>query len=401
MSNSQCLMIANSIKNTDYKLDLVTAKYRALPRSPFKPIPTVSLFTGGGGMDLGFEVAGFSTRCCVEIDPYSCLTLRENRDFGIKTGFHSFLEKAIVIEEDIHQVNANIILQLTELKQGEVNLIHGGPPCQAYSVFGKRKGLEDKRGTLLWEFVRIVEELEPKCFILENVQGLKTYNQASVLNELQQRLSLNGKYEVSFHQYELADFGIPQFRNRIFLIGSREGKKVPTMTPTHGSVDINIPDGLLKSYRTAGEVLRGLGEPGVTNLPNHKGRVHGQDIINRYASLKFGQRDPKTRINKLAPNRPSFTIVVGSDAGGGKGHIHPYTPREVTPRESARMQTFPDFWRFSGTSRHPIRQVGNAVPPLFAALFAAHLRKHLFNDPVDLTYEDAIRYLGLEYLEES
>lgn len=102
------------------------------------------------------------------------------------------------------------------------------------------------------------------------------------------------------------------------------------------------------------------------------------------------------RYNKLDPNRPSFTIVVGSDAGGGKGHIHPYTPREVTPRESARIQIFPDFWAFSGTSRHPIRQVVNAVPPLFAA----HLHKHLFNEPGNLTYEEAIRYLGLDSLKE-
>lgn len=171
------------------------------------------------------------------------------------------------------------------------------------------------------------------------------------------------------------------------------------MTPTHGDFSNNSSSGLLEPHRTAGEVLKGLGEPEDTNLPNHKGRVHSQTIIERYTSLKFGQRDPKTRINKLDPNRPSFTIVVGSDAGGGKGHIHPYIPREVTPRESARMQTFPDFWAFSGTSRHPIRQVGNAVPPLFAALFAAHIRKHLFDASVTMSYEEAIRHLGLDYLQ--
>lgn len=388
-----------AVKQTKAAPEPAVPKYKLLPRPAFEQIPTVSLFTGAGGMDLGFDVAGFSTRCCVEQDSHCCITLRANRDLGIKTGFHSFLEQAVVIEDDIRHVNGLRITSATELKKGELGLIHGGPPCQAFSVFGRRKGLEDERGTLLWEFVRIIDELEPKAFVLENVSGLKTYEQSSVLYDLCERLTLSGKYKISFHDYELADFGVPQFRKRIFLIGSIEGKTVPPMTPTHGAVSINSFSGIFKPYRTAGEVLEGLGEPEVTDLANHKGRVHSQKIIERYASLKFGQRDPKTRINKLDPNRPSFTIVVGSDAGGGKGHIHPYSPREVTPRESARMQTFPDFWAFSGTSRHPIRQVGNAVPPLFAALFAAHVRKHLFDDIANLSYKEAIHYLGLDYLQ--
>lgn len=360
--------------------ELAEPKYKFLPRSSFDPITTVSLFTGAGGIDLGFDVAGFPSLCCVEQDPHCCITLRSNRDVGIKTGFHSFLKQAVVIEDDIHFVSGSRILTAADIKKGELGLIHGGPPCQAFSVFGRRKGLEDARGTLLWEFVRIVKELEPKSFVLENVSGLKTYEKSSVLNELADRLNLNNKYTISIHDYDLADFGIPQFRRRIFLVGSIQGKKIPPMTPTHGSVGINSPYGILKPYRATGEALEQMGEPEVTELPNHKGRVHSPRIIERYAGLKFGQRDPKTRINKLDPNCPSFTIVVGSDAGGGKGHVHPYSPREVTPRESARIQTFPDFWAFSGTSRHPIRQVGNAVPPLFAALFAAHIRKHLFDD---------------------
>ncbi|MGB5960783.1 MAG: DNA cytosine methyltransferase [Coleofasciculaceae cyanobacterium] len=392
-------MLLNDLQSND---NLCTnngkTKYKSLLRSSFKPIPSVSLFTGAGGMDLGFEVAGFSTRCCVEKDEHSCITLRTNRDVGSKTGLHSFLREATVIEDDINNVSGQRILTAAGIEKKEVGLVYGGPPCQAFSVFGKRQGLDDARGTLLWEFVRIIKELEPKNFVLENVSGLKTYKQAIVLNELCQSLSLNGKYSISVHDYEIADFGIPQFRRRIFIIGSSNGKTVPPMTPSYGSNEDSSPGGILKPYRTVGEALTGLGEPEEIDIPNHKGRVHSQAIIERYASLKLGQRDPKTRINKLDPKRPSFTIVVGSDAGGGKGHIHPYTPREVTPRESARMQTFPDFWVFSGTSRHPIRQVGNAVPALFAALLAAHIRRYLFDDSVTLTYEDAIQYLGLDYL---
>jgi len=380
----------HTLKRLSSNLEISRLAHKLLPHCPFSFIPAISLFSGGGGMDIGFEVAGFKTYCCVENDPHSCITLRTNRDIGINTGIHGFLDSAVVLEDNVCNIDAKKIIEVANLKKGEISLIYGGPPCQAFSVFGKRKGLEDDRGILLWEFVRIINDLRPEAFILENVLGLKTYDNSSVLIELQERLSQGGKYTISFHQYELADFGIPQFRSRIFLIGSRKGINVPPMSPTHGY--------LLKPYRTVREVLENLDEPENVNLPNHKGRVHSQRIVDRYASLTLGQRDPKTRINKLHPDRPSFTIVVGSDAGGGKGHIHPYNPREVTPRESARIQTFPDFWEFSGTSRHPIRQVGNAVPPLFAALLAGHIRKYLFNEKIVLSYENVLDYLGLDYL---
>ena len=379
-----------TLERISENLSLHKTTYAPVPRSHFLPMPSISLFSGGGGLDIGLEVAGFKTYCCVEKDFHSCNTLRSNGDLGAKLGIHNFLDKATVIEDSICNVSGKRILEASSLKKREISLVYGGPPCQAFSIFGKRKGLEDERGILLWEFVRIVNEIQPKAFILENVSGLKTYDQSSVLTELQDRLCQNGKYTVSLHQYELADFGIPQFRSRIFLIGSREGITVPPMSATHGS--------LLKSYRTVKEVLQNLDEPNIISLPNHKGRVHSQRIIDRYADLKFGQRDSKTRINKLHPDRPSYTIVVGSDAGGGKGHVHPYFAREVTPRESARIQTFPDFWEFSGTSRHPIRQVGNAVPPLFAAQLGAHIRQYLFSEKVDFSYEDALCYLGLNYL---
>jgi DNA (cytosine-5)-methyltransferase 1 len=364
--------------------------YNPLPRSSFSPIPSISLFSGGGGLDIGLEVAGFKSFCCIEKDFHSCRTLRLNRDLGINSNIHNFLDSADIIEDDIYNVNKKRIFDSMSLKENKVGLVYGGPPCQSFSVFGRRKGLADDRGILLWEFVRIVNEVEPKAFILENVVGLKTYDNSSVLAELQDRLSQNGKYTISLHQYDLADFGIPQFRKRIFLIGSKEGIIVPPMVQTHGNSK--------KPYRIVKEVLQGLDEPNIISFPNHKARVHSQRIIDRYAALKFGERDPKTRINKLHPDRPSFTIIVGSNEGGGKGHVHPYSSREVTPRESARIQTFPDFWEFSGTSKHPIRQIGNAVPPLFAAQLGNHVRKYLFNEKVTISYDDAINFLGLDYL---
>ena len=247
----------------------------------------------------------------------------------------------------------------------------GGPPCQAFSIFGQRKGLNDPRGNLVWDYLRILQEIQPTAFVFENVAGLKSIHNGSLYNEILHSLELGGLYTVSAQSYQLANFGIPQFRDRIFFIGTKTGKLVPIMDSTHGNSDsANAP------YRTASEALRQLPEPGKSSdIPNHSGRKHSQRIIDRYHGLEFGERDPNTRINKLHPERPSYTIIVGSDKGGGKGHVHPFSPREVTPRESARMQTFPDWWEFYGTGRHIIRQVSNAVPPLIAAQLAAHIRE--------------------------
>lgn len=362
------------------------------------PIPTqsndemqltaLSLFSGGGGLDLGFSAAGFKIGCASDIDPYSCKTLI------INSGKVPFYQHAHSIAADIQKISAKDLLAESELVQNAIDIVIGGPPCQAFSVFGRRKGLEDPRGNLIWEYLRILKEVQPKAFVFENVAGLKSIHGGALYNEILDALSLDGTYTVTAHSYNVSNFGIPQFRDRIFFIGARNGVKVPEMSPTHGE---STHFGL-KPYRTAGEALRYLPKANAGKLVNHSGRVHSQRIISRYQSLKFGERDPKTRINKLDPDRPSFTIIVGSDKGGGKGHVHPFEPREVTPRESARMQTFPDWWEFYGNGRHVIRQVGNAVPPLFAAVLAEHVKRHIFGCKITKSYKELIETLMLDYL---
>lgn len=364
-----------------------------LPKKNARPakkmLTALSLFSGGGGLDLGFSASGFAVGCSSDIDSYSCKTLLINK------GKKSFYDHAHSIPVDIREVSAKNLLKETKLGKTEIDIVLGGPPCQAFSVFGRRKGLDDPRGSLVWDYLRIIQEVLPRAFVFENVAGLKSIHQGKLYNEIINELSVGGIYKVSAHSYQVANFGIPQFRDRVFFIGSREGIDVPQMEPTHGgnSLLVKFP------YRTAGEALQGLPEPDDNcNIPNHIGRTHSKRIITRYKNLEFGERDPKTRINKLHPQRPSFTIIVGSDKGGGKGHVHPFSPREVTPRESARMQTFPDWWEFYGTGRHVIRQVGNAVPPLFAAILAEHVRYHLFNDKSKKSYDELVDILGLDYL---
>ncbi|UDG01414.1 DNA cytosine methyltransferase [Enterobacter cloacae] len=356
-------------------------------------INTLGFFSGGGGLDLGFSAAGFNIILSSDIDAHSCETLKLNQKKK------SYIKEHPVLCEDVRKIDKKTIEGVIGSQQ--IDFVIGGPPCQSFSVFGRRKGLDDPRGNLVFEYVRLIKELNPRGFLFENVAGLKSIHGGELYKELAKVLSMDGKYKISAHEYEVAEYGVPQFRKRIFFIGSRDGKIIPPMIPTHGK---NNELGLVTlPYNTVQKVIQGLPTP-ITDwklepfVNGHVGRKHSQMIIDRYTSLIYGERDHKTRINKLDPNKPSYTIIVGSDAGGGKGHIHPFEPREVTPRESARIQTFPDWWEFYGTGRHIIRQVGNAVPPLFAALIANHVAKEMFGNESNQTIEDFIEILDLEFL---
>ena len=356
-------------------------------------INTLALFSGGGGLDLGFSAAGFNVVLSSDIDPYSCKTLQINQ------GKRPYFKKHEVLCEDIRNLSKAKIKKFTQ--EDSIDFIIGGPPCQAFSVFGKRKGLDDPRGNLVFEYARLIKEIKPQGFLFENVAGLKSIHDGKLYEELIETLSFKGEYAISMHEYEVADYGIPQFRRRVFLIGNKSGHAIPPMVGTH-----TPPNSLFNAhqpYTTVGKALKGLPKPitdwsGNPKINSHVGRNHSNEIVLRYKTLKLGERDHKTRINKLDPSRPSYTIIVGSDKGGGKGHVHPFEPREVTPRESARLQTFPDWWEFYGTGRHVIRQVGNAVPPLFATMLAQHVAKHMFNKNKMQQFSDMVNLLGLDFI---
>lgn len=340
----------------------------------------ISLFSGGGGLDLGLEAVGFETVFATDIDPYSCETLKNGGKEANKRG-KPFLNNAIVQEADITELKGKDVLKSVNLKKGELDLLAGGPPCQAFSVFGKRKGLEDPRGSMVFHYLRMLSDIEPHAFVFENVYGLLTIENGEIYKELCEKLANPAPglyYEISAHRLNASDYAVPQFRDRIFIIGCKKGSKVSGIP----KITAEKPDLIETKYRwrTVGDALLNMPPMGIENLPNHVGRKHSQRIIDRYASMGPGDRDKHTRINKLDLDRPSYTIIVGSDAGGGKGHIHPVEPREVTPRESARIQTFPDWWSFTGTSRHPIRQVGNAVPTLLGAAVGNAIRSQIFGE---------------------
>ena len=366
-----------------------------------KKLYAISLFSGAGGFDLGIEAAGFTTKLCTDVDLHSCQSLELNRDALKNTDGDGirFLSEAKVVQKNIKEYTTEQILADAGLKKEDVALIYGGPPCQSFSVFGQRKGMEDPRGTLLWDFLRVISEIKPTCFIFENVAGLLTIDDGKVFKQFLDELSKdedgNTIYKTTNYLLDTASFGVPQYRSRVIVFGTKD-KWISCPIKTH-AINAKDEETLLPAV-TVADALDGLHEPSIISLPNHIGRVHGEDIIKRYTALKFGERDSKTRINRLNPSKPSFAIVVGSDKGGGKGHVHPYTPREVTPRESARLQSFPDFWKFTGTSRHPIRQVGNAVPPIFAAVLGTHLLKEAFGVEDTPDYDEIVNRLGLDFL---
>ena len=175
-----------------------------------KKINTLGLFSGGGGLDLGFSAAGFNCVMSSDIDSYSCKTLEHNQ------GKKRYLSKHKVLCEDIRNISYKTIKK--NINKKEINFIIGGPPCQAFSIFGKRQGLNDPRGrgNLVYEYARIIRELNPEGFLFENVAGLKTIHDGSLYSELFETLSIDGKYAISAHEYEVAEYGIPQFRKRIF-----------------------------------------------------------------------------------------------------------------------------------------------------------------------------------------
>mgnify|MGYP000129748024 CR=1 FL=1 len=179
----------------------------------------ISLFSGAGGLDIGFENAGFSIAVAVEIDPACCDTLKTNRP------------DLPVINKNITEVTSDEILLAANLKPLEAALVIGGPPCQSFSLAGLRKGLDDERGKLLFEFVRIVRETLPFGFVLENVKGLTNWDSGRALKLLIDELSKPIEYHGKSYTYTIAeprvlnavDYGVPQYRERLILVGNRKG----------------------------------------------------------------------------------------------------------------------------------------------------------------------------------
>jgi DNA (cytosine-5)-methyltransferase 1 len=214
----------------------------------------ISLFSGAGGFDIGIEKAGFKTAVLVEMDSSCCDTLRCN------------FPSTPVLEGDICKIPTNRMLKAAGLKRLEAALVIGGPPCQSFSLAGKRLGMDDERGMLVLEFIRVVRECLPVGFIMENVKGMMNWDGGramdAIMDELKDPVLFKGKeyrYNVSFRVLNAADYGAPQFRERVILVGNRVGKKFEFPKPTHGLKNINLVNGnKIKPYRSVEDAIGSL-----------------------------------------------------------------------------------------------------------------------------------------------
>lgn len=317
----------------------------------------ISLFSGGGGLDLGAHFAGFKTLLVSDIIPAYTETIKAN------------LPHVSVYNNDAMDLTAENIRSIAKINS-DVDLIIAGPPCQAFSIMGKRQSLDDPRGKLTIKYFELVSGLRPKVFMFENVPGLMTVNHGEDFNNLLDFIKNETGYQLYKTKLNASDFGIPQERERIFIIGFRpdiscESFSFPTRAT--GPLHDHLPDKMPSKYALES----------VEGLPNQVIRVHTDAVRKRFEAVPQGGRDRGSYSDRLRPDMPSGTVMIGSSAGGARPFIHPYEPRALTVRETARLQSFPDWYEFSGSRTEQYRQVGNAVPPLLAYEILSAVKKVL------------------------
>ena len=334
----------------------------------------VSLFSGAMGLDIGLEKAGFHTAVCVEMNNLACETIRQNTTIP-------------VIENDISKVTTEEILQTANLNRKDVFMVVGGPPCQAFSTAGKRLSLQDFRGNVIVNYLRVVEEINPPYFILENVRGILSTPLNGVPLEYEEEYSnmveMPGSvvyflwnefnklgYDVSFGLFNSANYGVPQIRERVIIFGSKKGR-IPLPNPTHSETGMETG----KKWISIAQAFEGLENQGQffeipqrirkflvhlkegenwTDLPNDiKREAMGKSIDLNGGKTGFFRR--------LSFNRPSPTLLT-SPIMNATLLAHPTEMRSLSVPEYARIQQFPENWKMQGKLSDLFKQIGNAVP---------------------------------------
>lgn len=334
----------------------------------------ISLFTGAGGMDYGFEAAGLDTAVAVEFDHDCCETLRQSRKWP-------------VLEGDIFEIPTGVILEQAGLKPKEAALVIGGPPCQPFSksgywARGDARRLDDPRSGTLSAYMRVVEEALPQAFVLENVTGLAFSGKDEGLRFLLKSVErinerTGSNYQPRSAVLNAASFGVPQMRERFVLVASRDGKQFSFPAPAFAapSQTASLLEVGLPTYRTAWDAIGDLKPDSAEDL-EVRGKwaallpsiPEGQNYLwhtDRGGGLPlFGwRRRYWTFLLKLAKNRPSWTVQAQPGPAVGPFHWH---NRRLSIRELARLQTFPDDVKVAGGRTSAQRQLGNAVPSLLA-----------------------------------
>ena len=324
------------------------------------------LFTGGGGLDIGFKEAGYELIGASDVWEESQKTMELN------------FPSIPFISQDITTLTAEHILKST--KGVKPDVIIGGPPCQGFSVMGD-KNSADPRNSLFEAYVRIVDDLQPKSFVFENVKGIKTMFKGRYLKMVANSFSKIG-YDIYIKVLNSKDFGVPQKRERVIIVGTRLNKEFKYPSPSSKSI------GALRTKTNVEEAIGDLVNKG-DEVPNHQALAHGEIVLKRYALIPEGGKLPPPEKLPLEIRRKNFgntytrldrkslspTMVPGNNAFP----VHPVLDRSLTPREAARIQSFPDHHIFTGSRKDQCILVGNAVPPLMAAHLAKEIEEHIVN----------------------
>lgn len=361
---------------------------------------SISLFTGAYGLDLGMEQAGFHTVSVVEKDRDAVKTIAINRPFLQESAIPREIQN--VSSQELLEEGGMVLNLGRALQPGEVDLVTGGPPCQPFSTAGKRGSVMDPRGSLFMDFIRIVKEVQPRFFLMENVKGLlsaplrhRPINQRGkdypplepdempgsalkvVLSEMK-----NIGYNVVYNLLEAADYGVPQNRERVVFIGSRDGE-----TPTF-PIPKYCKDGkILPKWLTLEDAITDLVDTEREFMAYPESRLKYLRLLEAGQNWKYLPEELKQEAmggaynsgggkvgfyRRLSWDKPSPTITT-SPHQKATDMCHPVELRCLTVRESARVQTFPDDWIFYGSVSSKYKQIGNAVPVLLAKEMGIYL----------------------------
>lgn len=341
----------------------------------------VSLFTGAGGLDIGFKEAGFKALFASDIMPQA------------RESYISNYPNDTYVLEDIRKLSISQIQSY--IGNESVDVIIGGPPCQGFSNMGN-KNSADPRNLLFESYVKIVDALKPKCFVFENVKGLCTMFEGRYFKQVISSFLSIG-YNIHYALIDTSNYGVPQKRERIFIVGTPIDK--PFMFPSYSDESY----GSIHAFKNVGEAINDLMDKG-QEVPNHISLNHSDVVVRRYQLIPEGGKLPKPELlpedirrknfgntyTRLHRQEVSSTIVPGNNALP----VHPVLDRSLTPREAARIQTFPDSYVFCGDRRSQCIQVGNAVPPLMAAKIAECIKQFVTGADYDGIAPDNSIYVG-------
>lgn len=316
-------------------------EFKLLKHPTYSNYSIIELFAGAGGLALGLENAGLKAKALVEIDKTAASTLRQNRPHWN------------VLQQDVSNVSFN---------KNEADVVTGGFPCQAFSYAGKQLGFEDTRGTLFFEFARIVQDINPKIVLAENVRGLVNHDKGRTLNTMIHVLENIG-YRVAWRILRAQYLDVAQKRERLVIIGIRRDLDIPHMFPEEKNYIVSLREALHQVPISAGQLYTEKKALIMDKVPEGGYWRDLPEILQHlHMGASFHLGGGKTGMaRRLSWDEPSLTLTC-NPAQKQTERCHPSETRPLTIREYARIQSFPDNWEFLGSVAAQYRQIGNAVP---------------------------------------